>query len=83
MERVTLGMLFSDYLRLSVEKFDFKPGELELEAKITKGKAPLTKIDYNNVISKLIGLGYRCRDDDGELMLRISKEELNKKRVTS
>jgi len=79
MEKVTIENLMTDYLNLSVEKFDFKPSELELEAKISKGKIPLSKLDYNNVISKLLGLGYKTLNDEGELMLRISKEEINKK----
>uniref|UniRef100_A0A6C0HR25 mRNA (guanine-N(7))-methyltransferase n=1 Tax=viral metagenome TaxID=1070528 RepID=A0A6C0HR25_9ZZZZ len=78
MERVTVSQLVEDYLSLLPKRIDYNL-TLELEAKLTNGKIPLSKIDYNNIIAKLIGKNYKCKDSEGTLMLRMSMEELNKK----
>lgn len=49
--------------------------QIEMEAKFgTKGIKHLTKMDYDNVVSKLLSLGYEINDTEGIYMLRIQPE---------
>lgn len=51
----------------------------ELEVKFgTRGNKYLTKIDYDNVVSKLKSLGFRSVNDSGNYLLRIQNEYLDK-----
>jgi len=50
----------------------------ELEVRFgTKGIRPLTKIDYDNVISKLRSLGFTCANEQGQYYLRMNAEILD------
>uniref|UniRef100_A0A6C0LCJ4 mRNA (guanine-N(7))-methyltransferase n=1 Tax=viral metagenome TaxID=1070528 RepID=A0A6C0LCJ4_9ZZZZ len=50
----------------------------ELEVRFgTRGIKPLTKVDYDSVIRKLKSLGFECRNEQGESMLRIQNEFLD------
>ena len=50
----------------------------ELEVRFgTRNIKPITKIDYDNVIQKMKSLGFKCENEAGEFMLRISNEFLD------
>lgn len=60
------------------QEFDKKNEVPELEVKFgTKGYKQLTKMDYDNVIKKLISEGYTCDNTDGFYSLRIIPDILD------
>jgi hypothetical protein len=55
-----------------------KYSEIEMEAKFgTRGIKQLTKIDYDNVVKKLLSLGWRSENPNGDYLLRIQPEFLD------
>ena len=57
---------------------DGKYNEVEMEAKFgTRGIKPLTKLDYDNVIKKLLSNGWNAFYPSGTFMLRIQPEFLD------
>ena len=52
-------------------------GELEFEVRFgTRGVKPITRIDYDNVIQKLLSSGFEITG--GKYLLRINNEEMRK-----
>jgi hypothetical protein len=57
---------------------EVKNNEIELEAKFgTRGIKPLTKLDYDNVVKKLLSSGWYPLQTNGEYLLRIQPEFLD------
>jgi hypothetical protein len=57
---------------------EVKYNEIELEAKFgTRGIKPLTKLDYDNVVKKLLSSGWTPLQTNGEYLLRIQPEFLD------
>lgn len=53
------------------------PGNAELELEVrfgTRGIKPMTKIDYDNIVRKLISSGYNLSEQDDSTILRMSQE---------
>ena len=54
----------------------------ELEIRFGTKKNFITRIDYDNVIKKLINLGFECLNKDGEYFLRIQNEYLSNRGIS-
>ena len=81
---IDMRELTSDYYKLlnaPPDPEDRRKINLELETKIfSNGRSQLTKMDYDNVVKKLKSLGYQCiTSSEGDLLLRMSPEEINGK----
>ena len=57
---------------------DGKYNNYEMEAKFgTRGIKAITKMDYDNVVKKLLSLGYKCSNNVGDYSLKIQPEFLD------
>lgn len=57
---------------------DGKYNNYEMEAKFgTRGIKAITKMDYDNVVKKLLSLGYKCANNVGDYSLKIQPEFLD------
>jgi hypothetical protein len=71
-----LNVIMSTFLERNPANYN----EIEVEAKFgTRGVKPITKIDYDNVIKKLLSLGYTIQKPNGTHLLRIQLEFLDAK----
>lgn len=75
---------FDDMIKLYLEKrkgSSFQDGELELEVRFgTKGIKRITHIDYNNVVKRLLSLGFNL--SPSEYLLRITNQFIDQRGIT-
>ena len=71
LDRISLAYLNSQDIRYSYTEMEVKFG--------TRGFKPLTKIDYDNVVKKLISNGWTTINPEGLYLLRIQPEFLDVK----
>jgi len=79
----TLQKKLDDLLKIFTSKVFVLSSNLELEIRFgTKGKTHITKLDYNNVIQRLISRGF-VLDSDDQYLLRIQNEYFDQRSGTN
>ena len=73
-----MDRLISVYVKSHLEPAGFTDDELELEVRFgTKGVKRITKLDYDNVVRKLISNGYKMQQPTDVTLLRMSPEYID------
>ena len=80
-EQMSLETLLKIYLDTKDKLPDTETAELEIKFGTMQGSKPISKLEYDNVINKLISIGFNVNNIDGlngENMLRITNEYVDK-----